>query len=109
MKLNDLTKNILLWVVIVLVMLAVFIRYMPSGPQRQQLTYSEFYNDVHSGRVDSVVLQGDQIRGILKDKTQFETYNPETNYTSLIGDLLKANIAVEGQPPKQPNFLTRRS
>ena len=37
MKLNDLTKNILLWVVIVLVMLAVFSRYMPSGPQRQQL------------------------------------------------------------------------
>ena len=59
MKLNDLTKNILLWVVIVLVMLAVFSRYMPSGPQRQPLTYSEFYNDVHAGKVDSVVLQGD--------------------------------------------------
>ena len=107
MKLNDLTKNILLWVVIVLVMLAVFSRYMPSGPQRQQLTYSEFYSDVHSGKVDSVVLQGDQIRGTLKDKTQFESYNPETNYTSLIGDLLKANVSVEGQAPKQPNFLTQ--
>jgi cell division protease FtsH len=105
--LNDLTKNILLWVVIVLVMLAVFSRYMPSGPQRQQLTYSEFYSDVHSGKVDTVVLQGDQIRGTLKDKTQFETYNPETNYTSLIGDLLKANVNVEGQAPKQPNFLTQ--
>jgi cell division protease FtsH len=105
--LNDLTKNILLWVIIVMVMLLVFTRYMPSGPQRQPLTYSEFYNDVHAGKVDSVVLQGDQIRGILKDKTQFETYNPETNYTSLIGDLLKANVAVEGQPPKQPNFLTQ--
>jgi cell division protease FtsH len=105
--LNDLTKNILLWVVIVMVMLLVFSRYMPTGPQRQPLTYSEFYNDVHAGKVDSVVLQGDQIRGILKDKTQFETYNPETNYTSLIGDLLKANVAVEGQAPKQPNFLTQ--
>ena len=31
MKLNDLTKNILLWVVIVLVMLAVFSRYMRSS------------------------------------------------------------------------------
>jgi cell division protease FtsH len=90
-----------------MVMLLVFSRYMPTGPQRQPLTYSEFYNDVHAGKVDSVVLQGDQIRGILKDKTQFETYNPETNYTSLIGDLLKANVAVEGQAPKQPNFLTQ--
>jgi cell division protease FtsH len=105
--LNDLTKNILLWVVIVIVMLLVFSRYMPTGPQRVPLTYSEFYNDVHAGKVDSVVLQGDQIRGSLKDKTQFETYNPETSQTSLIGDLLKANVAVEGQPPKQPNFITQ--
>jgi cell division protease FtsH len=50
MKLNDLTKNILLWVVIVLVMLAVFSRYMPNGNPAQQLTYSEFYNDVKAGR-----------------------------------------------------------
>jgi cell division protease FtsH len=105
--LNDLTKNILLWVVIVMVMLLVFSRYMPTGPQRQPLTYSEFYKDVEAGKVDSVVLQGDQIRGILKDKTQFETYNPETNYTSLIGELLKSNVALEGQAPKQPNFLTQ--
>ena len=88
MKLNDLTKNILLWVVIVLVMLVVFSRYMQPGPQRQEITYSEFYNDLRSGKVDSVVLQGDEIRGMLKDKGQFEAYNPETNYSALIGDLL---------------------
>jgi len=104
---NDLTKNILLWVVIVLVMLAVFSRYIPSGPTREQIRYSDFITDVHNGRVDSVILQGDTIRGVLKDKQQFETYNPETNYTALIGDLLKANVAIEGQPPKQPNFLAQ--
>ena len=68
---NDLTKNILLWVVIVLVMLAVFSRYMPSGPQREQIRYSDFIADVRDNRVDSVVLQGDTIRGVLKDKQQF--------------------------------------
>jgi cell division protease FtsH len=107
MKLNDLTKNILLWVVIVLVMLAVFSRYVPNGTQATPLNYSEFYNDVKAGRVESVVLQGDTIHGVLKDKTRFETYNPETNYTALIGELMKANVSVEGQPPKQPNFLAQ--
>jgi cell division protease FtsH len=105
--LNDLTKNILLWVVIVLVMLAVFSRYVPNGTQATPLNYSEFYNDVKAGRVESVVLQGDTIHGVLKDKTRFETYNPETNYTALIGELMKANVSVEGQPPKQPNFLAQ--
>src|SRR6202142_4323663 len=88
-------------------MLAVFSRYIPSGPTREQIRYSDFVTDVHNGRVDSVILQGDTIRGVLKDKQQFETYNPETNYTALIGDLLKANVAIEGQPPKQPNFLAQ--
>src|SRR6201996_4013252 len=105
MKLNDLPKNSLLWVVVVLVMLAFFSRYVPNGNQATTLPYSEFYNDVKAGRVDSVVLQGDTIHGTLKDHTNFETYNPETNYTTLIGDLIKANVKVEGQPPKQPNFL----
>ena len=59
--LNDLTKNILLWVVIVVVLLAVFSRYMPPGTQPTELRYSTFLEDVKSNRVDSVVLQGDQI------------------------------------------------
>jgi cell division protease FtsH len=105
--LNDLTKNILLWVVIVLVMLAVFSRYVPNGNPATTLPYSEFYNDVKAGRVESVVLQSDSIRGVLKDKTHFETFNPETSYTALIGELIKANVVVEGQPPKQPSILTQ--
>ncbi len=104
---NDLTKNILLWVVIVVVMLLVFSRYLPPGQQREEIKYSDFIADIRDNRVDSVVLQGDTIRGVLKDKQQFETYNPESNYTVLIGDLLKANVAIEGQPPKQPNFMTQ--
>src|SRR6201996_9241390 len=88
-------------------MLMVFSRYMPSGQQAEPIPYSEFITDVHSNRVDSVVLQGDSIHGSLKDRTKFETYNPETSYTILIGDLMKANVKVEGQPPKQPNFLAQ--
>jgi len=56
--LNDLTKNILLWVVIVLVLLAVFSRYMHTVGQTEEVRYSTFLDDVKSNRVDSVVLQG---------------------------------------------------
>ena len=104
---NDLTKNILLWVVIVLVLLAVFSRYMPSVGQPEQIRYSTFLDDVKQNRVDSVVIQGDMIYGTLRDKTQFKTYNPETDYSALIGTLEKANVSIEGQPPKQPNFLAQ--
>src|SRR6185312_15602704 len=105
--LNDLTKNILLWVVIVLVLLAVFSRYMPTVGQTEEIRYSTFLGDVKANHVDSVVLQGDMIYGVRKDKTQFKTYNPETDYTALIGTLEKAQVQIEGRPPKQPNFLAQ--
>jgi cell division protease FtsH len=103
--LNDLTKNILLWVVIVIVLLLVFSRYMPTVGQPQQVAYSTFLDDVKSGRVDKVTLQGEMIYGERKDKSAFKTYNPETDYTALIGTLEKANVEIQGEPPKPPNYL----
>ena len=102
---NDLTKNILIWVAIVFVLLAVFSRYMPTTGEVQEVRYSTFLDDVRTGRVESVVLQGEQVIGTRKDKTQFRAFNPETDYTALIGSLTKANVAIEGRAPKQPNFL----
>jgi cell division protease FtsH len=103
--LNDLTKNILLWVVIVMVMVVVFSRYVPTGTEPTQVAYSTVLDDVRNGRVESVTLQGDVILGLRKDKTKFKAYNPETDMTSLIGTLDKAKIEFRGEPPKQPNFL----
>ena len=104
---NDTTKNILLWAVIALVLVAVLTKYMPAAGKPEEVRYSAFLNEMRDGRVDSVVLQGDTIYGTRKDKSKFETYNPETNYTALIGDLSKANVGIEGRPPPQPNFFTQ--
>ena len=102
---NDLTKNILLWVVIVTVLLLVFSRYMPIVGQPQEIAYSQFLDDVKQSRVESVVLQGEMIYGVHKDKSQFKAYNPETDFTALIGTLEKANVVIEGRPPKQPSMF----
>ena len=104
---NDTVKNILLWAVIALVLVAVLTKYMPATGKPEEVRYSTFLNEVHDGRVDSVVLQGDTIYGVRKDKSKFETFNPETNYTALIGDLSKANVGIEGRPPPQPSFFTQ--
>ncbi|HTD12968.1 MAG TPA: ATP-dependent metallopeptidase FtsH/Yme1/Tma family protein, partial [Steroidobacteraceae bacterium] len=102
---NDLTKNILLWVVIVTVLLLVFSRYMPIAGTPQEITYSQFLDDVKANRVESVVLQSEMIYGVHKDKSQFKAYNPETDFTALIGTLEKANVVIEGRPPKQPSVF----
>ena len=74
---NDLTKNILLWVVIVFVLLLVFSRYMPAVGQPQEIPYSTFLDEVKAERVESVVMQAEMIYGTNKDKSNFKTRNPE--------------------------------
>jgi cell division protease FtsH len=103
--LNDLTKNILLWVVIVIVLLLVFSRYMPTTGQPQDIPYSGFIEDVKNSRVESVIMQGEMIYGVHKDKSTFKTRNPETDYTALLGTLLKAGVIIDSREPKPPNFI----
>ncbi len=102
---NDLTKNILLWVVIVIVLLLVFSRYMPTTGQPQDIPYSAFIEDVKNNRVESVIMQGEMVYGVHKDKSSFKTRNPETDYTALLGTLLKAGVVIDSREPKQPNFI----
>jgi cell division protease FtsH len=107
MPLNDLMKNFVLWAVIAVAVLVLFSQFMPRVGQPEEVRYSTFLDEVRSGRVEQVVLQGEQILGTRKDKTSFRVFNPETDYTALIGTLQKSSVAIEGRPPKQPNFLTQ--
>jgi len=90
-----------------MVMVVVFSRYVPSGVEPTQVSYSTVLDDVRNGRVDTVTLQGNEILGLRKDKTKFRAYNPETDNTVLIGTLDKARVDFKGEPPKQQNFLVQ--
>ena len=81
---NDTVKNVLLWVILALALVAVFTRYMPPTGKPEEVRYSTFLKEVHDGRVDSVVLQGDTIYGVRKDKSKFQAYNPETKRTFVV-------------------------
>ena len=97
---NDLTKNIILWVVIVVILLAVFSRYIPNTNQPQVMTYSTFLHDVEDNHVSSVTFQGTMLYGQLTNHKKFKAFNPETNYTALIGALEQHNVDISGKPPK---------
>ena len=55
---NDLAKNLLLWVVIAVVLMSVFSSFQQSSSSRTPLQYSEFLDKVEQGAVSSVTLQG---------------------------------------------------
>jgi cell division protease FtsH len=88
-----------------MVMVVVFSRYVPTGAEPSQVSYSTVLDDVRNGRVETVTLRGDEILGLRKDKTKFRAYNPETDNSALIGTLDKARVDFKGEPPKQQPFL----
>jgi cell division protease FtsH len=103
--LNDLTKNIILWVVIAVVLLAVFSNFGSRPGGAAEIPYSQFLTELENSGIRSATIRGDTITGQKTSGEPFVTYSPETNYTALIGDLQKHNVNFSGAPPEKQGFL----
>jgi len=103
---NDVAKNLILWVVIAVVLLSVFQNFGDRSSAGQQLIYSDFLTQVKQGQVSEVTIEGQNITGKMSSGIPFTTYSPETSNTALVGDLERANVDIIGKPPEQPSLLT---
>ena len=97
---NDLAKNVLLWVVIAIVLLTVFQSFGPANRQTDTLDYSTFLDLVETGGVAQVTFEGQNIQGMKSNGEQFVTYSPETDNTALIGFLKDNTVRFSGSAPK---------
>jgi cell division protease FtsH len=104
---NDLVKNLVLWIVIAVVLLSIFYGFIDRGSNAQSLDYTDFLTQVEQGQVREVIIEGQNIAGKLLSGIPFITYSPETNNSALIGDLMQANVAIAGKPPEQPSLLVQ--
>ena len=102
---NDLVKNLLLWVVIAIVLVSVFNNFGPRPTASKPIDYSDFISNVKNGAVDKVLIEGRSIHGLANTGDRFVTYNPGD--TKLIDDLLANGVAIESKPPEQQSVLTQ--
>ena len=102
---NDLTRNIVLWIVIAIVLVAVFSNFGQRASAPEPLKYSQFLAEVETGAIKSATFQGDTITGARSSGDKYVTYNPETDNSSLIGLLHKKNVAFDAAPPERQSFL----
>jgi cell division protease FtsH len=103
--LNDLAKNIVLWIVIAVVLLTVFNSFGTAPRQVQDIPYSTFLQRVDDGSVSEVVFEGDKIVGAFSSGERFTTYSPETDNRALIGELKNAGVNFRSSPPQRQSFL----
>jgi cell division protease FtsH len=100
------TKNILLWVIIGIILMSVFSNFTPTSDPGK-MSYSDFIQNVERGTVSEVKIEGRTINGVTMDGQKFTTYSPETDNRALIGILLDNTVKIVGEPPKQQSLLVQ--
>jgi len=91
-------RNFALWVIIGLVLIALFNLFQNSGqrPAGRDIAYSQFLSEVDQGRVRNVIISGQQIAGTYSDGTAFQTYAPED--PELVKRLEDRSVAISAKP-----------
>ena len=99
-------KNIALWVLIGILLLAVFSEFQGSDTTRETntLAYSDFMNTVDKGGVRSVTIQGRRVMGQLQSGESFSTYVPGD--PDMVSTLRAAGVKIvaEPVPENSPSF-----
>ena len=96
---NNLGRNIALWVVVALFLVVLFNVFQPSSSSSNpvsQLAYSSFLDQVNNNQVQDVTIAGHDVTGTTKDGKAFETYAPED--PALLNKLIAANVHVDAKP-----------
>jgi cell division protease FtsH len=106
-ELNDLTKQLLLWVVVIVILLAMFSQFSMHAGQPVAVDYSQFVSDVKAGAVDSVTFKGDTIEGKRKSGEAFTTTTVDTRDADLIAALQRENVKFRAEVPKQQSVFVQ--
>ncbi|KPQ22962.1 MAG: cell division protease FtsH [Halomonas sp. HL-48] len=103
---NDMAKNLILWLVIAAVLLTVFNNFSTeSAPE--SMNYTQFVEQVQEQQVRNVTIDGYTINGERTDGSQFRTIRPAAEDPKLMDDLLSNDVTVIGKEPEQQSIWTR--
>ena len=100
---NEMAKNLLLWLVIAVILLTVFQSFNPHGGSSSDLPYSSFVQSVDNGNVSSATISADQpaaITGKLKDGSSFRTVAPMLGWSNstVIKQMQDKGVEVRQEP-----------
>ena len=91
-------RNFALWVIIVLLLLALFTLFQNPSQRTssQDISFSQLLSEVDGGKVRDVLIQGPDIHGTFSDGRSFQTYAP--NDPTLIQRLYGKGVAITARP-----------
>jgi cell division protease FtsH len=101
--LNNLMKNMAIWLVIALVLMTVFNQFNTRQTTQKAMEYSQFIDEVKQGKIAKVTIEGRVVKGVKSTGEKFTTYAPSDIW--MVTDLLKNGVIVEAKPEEEPSLL----
>jgi cell division protease FtsH len=92
-------RNFALWVIIVLLLLALFTLFQNPGQRSpsQDISFSQLLTEVDKNTVRDVVIQGPEIHGTFTNGSSFQTYAPSD--PTLVKRLYDGKVSITAKPP----------
>lgn len=102
---NDTMKNLMIWVVIILVIMLIFSNLGPkTNTSTQKIPYSQMISQVKANDVTRVLINDRTVVGLFKSGQKFVAYMPWRD-PMLTDTLLNHKVEINAEPPKKPSFL----
>ena len=98
---NNFGKNLALWIIIGVLLVALFNLFQGSSTRSPQMSraFSDFLAEVERGQVSEVTIQGHNISGHFTDGRAFTTYAP--NDPNLVDRLQSKGVRISAAPPDE--------
>ena len=105
---SDMAKNLILWLVIAVVLMAVFQSFNGTESRQAGVSYTQFIDWTDKGQVKEIHVDNKDsvIRGVLKSGDHFETVIPGGYDKDLINDAKTHGVQVYTKKPEKPSLLT---
>ncbi|MGI9409859.1 MAG: ATP-dependent zinc metalloprotease FtsH [Hyphomicrobiaceae bacterium] len=105
---NSNFRNFAIWVIIALLLVALFNLFQNPGQGRRanEISYSEFLNSVEAKTVGEVTIKGNRLTGRMENGDNFTTYAPQD--PKMVEELRKAGVKIKARPTEDevPSILS---
>jgi cell division protease FtsH len=101
--LNNLFKNLVIWLVIGLVLMTVFNQFNTRQQTQSVMDYSQFMEEVKAGHIAEVQIEGRDLKAKTTDGKAVNSYSPGDIW--LVSDLLKYGVKIKAKREEEPSLL----
>ena len=104
---NSTVKTLILWMVIFVVVILLWNTIQAGNVGRHELTFTEFIEEVDSGRISEVTIAGQKVNGKFRsggkypEGETFLSYLPPDYTDELVRELRSSNVIITAEEPRE--------